>query len=546
MTGQSVILVEVDVVDPAGVQTTLRFSDRPVAPMAPADAARPNAVWDDRLIEAPTLRRSLFDDLQSLAPGLGVGAMVLANGDRALDVYQASVWGEVRVWRWIEGAAFADATRLMTGPAAGTPAFDAGTSRPGRVRLTLFDYRLALESPLQAASYGGANEDDDDIYFDGDETLKGQLKPLAFGDLRTAHIKAPFASISRSAYQLHDGVVLDDPDIGQVLAYDRGGDAGIAFFGPATGLIDDEGFADYDLYSWWPPEDPRPPDDMMEPGMVLWPSRGLLRLNAISVGELVFGFRGDATDGDYVETPAPVIARILKRVGIPVDRIGESFGLFDCDHVVGAYSQQPTTIREFIGWIALAAPMAVLPDRFGVWQAIAIAPPSAEAAITVRGSDILNLEADDDAPRGAGEFSVGWDRIWTTYRRESLQPVLWRTATEIRLAEPYRYVNLDDPAFKARFPSAWRRLKIDTPLRQQAHAEVVAGRLKALFGLRPDGRPRRQWRVTLELTEVVQAIELGATVALAAPEFGPDDRFLLIGEEPLRPRRDQIIWTLWG
>lgn len=565
----SVILVEADVVSPAGVASTLRFSDRAIFPLAPSDPDRPNLVWDDRLVEPPSLKRTLFDDLETLEPGLGVGVMTLANADRALDPYQGHVWGEVRVWRWIYGSPFSTAKTLLTGPAGGTPSYDVGSGKIARVRLTLYDYRLELERPLQSAAYGGANDVDAEIYFDGEEGLKGELKPLAYGDLRAAQVPAPLVNNNATAYQLHDGPIVTTGVGGyNIQIFDRGGDAGLENGGDVSAdVATDKEFYYFELYPELPdnPFDPRgpgggelPPVDPGEggdpdPSYDLPPPRwharteaGIVKMNGNLVGNIAFGFKGDASGTGYVETPGPIVARLLARLGVPAPRIGASVAAVDCDSVVGAYFQDAIDGRQAVGWLSRSAPMAVLPDRLGVWQATLLAPPAAEPAFTLAETDLLALEADEAAPRGAGEFSVGWDRIWTTYRREALQPALLNTTAETRLLAEYRYASAEDAAYKARHPSAWRKMKLDTPLRAQADAEALAALLKTLFGLRPDGRPRRQWRATIEMTDAVLDVPLGATVALSAPKYGVDDRFLLVGEEPLRPRRDRIIWTLWG
>ena len=557
---RTVILVEADLVSPLGVAVTLRFSDRAIAPMAPDDADRPNAVWSDRLIEPPTLKRMLFDDLQSLEPGLGVGTLVLANADGGLDAYESYVWGEVRVWRWTVGQAFSTALPLMTGPAAGTPSRDVQTRSPSRVRLTLFDYRLELERPIQTATLQGTNDVDGDIYFEGDASLRGRLKPLAYGNLLTAHIPAPLVNAYVSAYQLHDGPIAETHVGGYELQiYDRGGPAGLVFGNDLTGEIEtDEEFYYEALYPEVEdnPFDPVPPGDVppepdpeappLEPRWQAWTERGLLKLNGQLVGEIACGIAGDVTGGTYVETPGPIIARLLARAGVPAERIGASVASATCDSVMGLYVPAGGTAREIIGFVARSAPLAILPDRMGVWQAVPFAAPAEVADFTLIGDEIIQLEADDSAPRGAGEFIVGWDRIWTTYRRESLQAELQGTAAETRLAEPYRYSTLEDAAFKARYPSAWQTMKVDSALRYEADADALAETFQGLFGLRADGRPRRQWRVTIEMTDTVLALPLGSTVSIQAPDFGVEDHFLLIGEEPMRPRRDFIVWTLWG
>lgn len=529
-----VILVECDVVSPAGVASTLRFSDRAIWPMAPTDALRPNVAWDERLIEPPTIRRELFDDLQALDPGIGVGSMSLANADRALDAYQGHVWGEVRVWRWTVGTAFSTAKALIRGPAAGTPGFERLADRPARVRLMLYDYRLELEKPVQSATYGGTNNGST-ILYDGDAATKGQLKPLAFGNLLTAHIPGVLVNRAIGAYQIHDGrfATLPHPEI--MKFYDRGGAAGLnqgGDYGPVDAAR--------------APGTPSYFDGYNQSGYYGVESyKGLVRGNGALVGTVTFGIMGDAPAGAYVETPGPVIDRVLRRSGVPAGRIGPSVAAAASTAVVGFYVADATPAREVVGAIARSAPMAVLPDRQGVWQAVPFAPPKPAPDLTLTSAEILKVEADDVSSVGAGEISIGYDRLWTTYRREAIQPALLGTPAESRLAEQFRRASVEDTALKARYP-AWRKVSIDTALRNEADATALAGALKTLFGLRADGRPRRRWRVTLEMTDAALAWDLGATIRVSSPEAGLDDNFLLIAEEPMRPRRDLMIWTVWG
>lgn len=65
-----VILVEVDLVSPSGQATTLRFSDQPIRPFPPTDGSAANVAYDERIVEPPTLKRSLFDDLATLSLSL--------------------------------------------------------------------------------------------------------------------------------------------------------------------------------------------------------------------------------------------------------------------------------------------------------------------------------------------------------------------------------------------------------------------------------------------------------------------------------------------
>lgn len=532
--GLSVILVECDVVSPAGDPATLRFSDRAIYPMSPTDPGRPNMTWDDRLIEPPTLRRSLFEDLQTLTPGLGVGLMSLANADRALDVYQGWVWGEVRVWRWTYGTPFAAAARLMTGPAAGAPTYSVQSTRPGRVVLTLFDYRLELERPLQSNAYSGAN-DGVAVFYEGAIGIKGRLKPIALGDLMTAHVPAVPINQSFGAYQLHDGRMQNAVDGGHYFkVFDRGYDADYVLGGD---LSDSPGL------------EPTFPTIGLSPAHVYWFTRlGLFKFNGQPVGQVAFGVMG-ASPGPGLAAPTtagPLVAWVLAKAGVPAERIDASIPDYPSTAVLGAYATDAISAWDMVGWLARSAAMAVLPDRLGQWKALTFAPPAAVAIHSLGSADILQLEADEGVGLGAGEFSVGYDRVWTTYRRDNLFHALHDTPEETRLATEYRYTLDEDDGYKARHPGSWSKLKIETALRRQSDAEALTQTLKGLFGLRPDGRPRRAWRITLEMTDDVLAVQLGATVEVDAPEWGVGDRYILIAEEPMRPRRDLIIWTVWG
>lgn len=536
MSARTVILVECDVVSPGGAAATLRFADRAIAPFPPSDGSRPNVAFEDRLIEAPTVRRVLFEDIQTLEPGIGVGTMALANADRALDAYQGHVWGEVRVWRWTEGQSFASARRLLTGPAAGTPAFDVRSGAAGRVRLDLYDYRLELQRPVQTQAYAGTTKDPGGPILEGGVTLKGVLKPLAFGNLLNAQITYAPVQESPVIYKLHDGPIRLPADLYAVQIFDRGRYAYLDFGPGAT-----NGDASYSVPALEYVTDYTLPVSTF----ATWAPLALARYNANLVGTVAFGFLGDASGG-YTENPGPIIARILGRLGVPGGRIGGSVSGSGGAVVVGAFVQDSTSAGEMIAPLARAGRLAVLPDRNGVWQAVTLAAPAGAASYTIAAGDVIALEADDAGAAGAGEFVVGYDRVWTTYRRGDLSPELWDTDEEARLAETWRWARASDDAYKARFPVTWRSIRIETALRNRGDAEALAAALKGLFGLRGDGRPRRQWRVTLEMTDAVLDVPLGATVGLTAPQFGIDDRFVLIGEEPLRPRRDLIVWTLWG
>ncbi|MFN3858428.1 MAG: hypothetical protein ACK4RV_11840 [Caulobacter sp.] len=512
------VLMEVDVLSPDGEPGVLRFSDRAVRPFPPTDPLRPNIGFDDRLNYPPALRRAFFDDLASLSPGLGFGAAILANADGGLDPWEAFTWGEMRIWLWTDGTPFSAAlpvTRGLTSP----PEFSRPSRSPAQVRVSLYDYRAELERPLQETRYAGDNDGEDVLYEGTADDLKNRPKPLAFGRLEDAHIPAPMVNAGVLAHQLHDGEIA-----GQVEVFDRGDDAGFVDEGALVG-------AAFDAF------EPDPASHCQDLG------RGLVKINGDPVGRLTFGLLGDAAGG-YAETTGPVLARMLGRAGVPADRIGPSVSGLAAPAVIGAWFGDQVSGRDALGWVARSAMAVLAPDRAGVWAADRLAPPAAIAVHTISADELVDVEPDATTPAPAGEVRVGYGRIWTVFRGTEIAPALRGSPEEARLTEEYRWAVAEDATVKARFPRTWRTIEVTTALRGEADALALASDLKALFGLRPDGRPRRVWRLVIELTAAVLAVPLGATIAVESDAL--DGLYLLIAEEPMRPRRDLCIWTVWG
>jgi hypothetical protein len=512
------ILMEVDVVSPAGEAGVLRFCDRAIRPFPPSDADRPNAAFDDRLKTPPALRRALFDDLASLSPGLGFGAAVLANADKGLEPWKAHAWGEVRVWLWTVGEPFGSAIPLGRGPCT-PPDFDRRGSRPGEVRLGFYDYRAEVEGALQQALFAGDNGVAGELYEGTADDLKDRHKPMGWGRLDDAHIPAPMVNAGVLAHLLNEG-----PISAPVQVFDRGDDAGFADQGALVGPA-------FDAFA------PSPASRCQDL------TRGLVKINGDPVGRLTFGFRAGPAAG-YVETTGPVLARMLAKAGVPPERISASVEALPDTGVVGAWFDDATSARDALGWVARSAMAVLAPDRDGVWTAELLAPPAAVADHEIAPDELVDYSNDATAPEPAGEVKVGWGRVWTTFRGADLAPALRGTAAETRLAEDYRWTVDPDATVKARYPRTWRTLEFTTALRLEADAVALAARLKAMFGLRPDGQPRRVWRVVIELTAATQAVALGKTIGLPGTDL--EGLFLLIGSEPMRPRRDLVTWTLWG
>lgn len=514
------ILIEVDVVSPAGAAKTLRYSDRAVRPFPASAASKANLVWDNRIIENPTFREALFGDVLTLKPTSGYGMLTLANADHQLDQYQGHAWGEVRVWRWTFGTPFTAAVQVLRGVCA-QPMFDPRTSAATRVRVPLFDQGAELEKPIQTNTYAGTNGTGGVLYEGTAGGLKGRAKPLAFGNLLDAHLPAALVNPGSFVHQLHDGAIEGAEQI-----FDGG---------VAAGYIDDGDSANAAF-------------DASAPAATHYRTdvgRSLVKINGSPVLGLTFGCKGDKTGGVYAETPGPVLARLLARAGVAGGQIGASVAALASAAVVGVYAPDQVNASELIGLVARSALAAIVPDRNGVWQAATIAPPKPVADFPLAFDQVIDLVPEDATPP-IGEIRVGWGKVYTTFTSTELKPSIRNTATETQLGQEYRYAVLADAAVKGRFPKTWQTLTFDTALRQEAAATALAAQLQALFGLRADGSPRRMWRATVELTDAALALQLGSTVGLDYPPLGISENFLLVGRDLMRPRRDQALWTLWG
>lgn len=520
----TVILCEITAIPPGGgAPVTLRYSDRAVRPMPPDDPARPDAVFDPRLITPPALRRELWTDLGSLSPGSGSGAMELANADRALDVWQGHSWRDIRVWRWTEGTGFDQALPLLSGLCL-PPGYGYSSNEPARVKVYLADAWQSLRKPLQEDLYEGGN-DGVSVFYDGTPAgLAGSPKPLAFGNLTDAHLPAPQVNAQLQAYQVRQGGEAQGGwGPGQLDLYDRGAPAGYSYEG-------NFGLSAFRTRALAPS------------GYCTHRAGGLVRIEGQPVGALTFGLIAPLNANQ-----SAILSALLSLAGVAPAQIDASVTPGSVPDI-GVFYGEPVQASEAISHLARSTGRSLSPGRDGIWRARELAPPSETADYEIPPADVISVATDDSAPDPAGEIRVGYGRIYRTFNETDIAPSLRGDAEEERLANAYRWVTVEDSAAKAAYPDNWRRMEIATALRQKADAEALASTLAALFGLPASGRRRRAWRVTTELTEERLTIsqQLGATIALNWPQAGIEGHFLLIAEELMRPSRDQIIWTLWG
>lgn len=525
-------------------ETVQWFADSAVRPFGPGASlsghALGNVVIEDRVLAAPTLARELAGDLATLSPGIGLGALELANADGALDAALDDIWRSVAVWLWDMDRPLAEAVFVFSADCGRVDeAF--GEGRPRRLVVPLSDAMSRLDRPLQGSLFAGANNGTTILHEGRAGGIKGQPKPILVGDLATSqggcgHLPGVPVSDDALTFLIHERYAGDPDNAGLLEVFDRGAPSGLAFDGnyqtpgalearvlPAASFCTDR-------------------------------KRGLVKITQGLVGPVAFG--GAVALGFLGPDGGPwqwCLAKVLAQAGTsggakanvaawapPPPNVDAAF----IGPRVGWWFDAAISVREAAAVLCRSAGAVLAPSRSGVLAPVVLAPPVAIPAITLAAHDIVALGTDAKAPSPVGEVSVGWGRLWTTYQGDELAPALRGTPDEARLAAQWRWSVAEDASTKAK-AADWRTVRLETALREEADAQALGAQLLALFGLGAGGA-RRVWRVTLEMTAARLAVDLGATVRLAAPGLGVDGDFILLGEALCQPRRDLMVWSLFG
>ena len=524
-------LAELDLVSPADEAVTLYFSDIPVRPFPSDDPDRPNRRYDNRLLEAPSIALDIYADASRLTGGLGIGQMVLANADGALNGFRGWVFRAVRLW-WGEPAqrSFA-AFRPMLDGRAETPAWVVSAGQPSRLVVPIYDNRLDLERDIQETIYAGDNVGDAG-YEGGPDDLLDRPKPLALGDLTTANIPLIWVNPAAQAGQVHDGEI--DALSG---LFDRGADAALTSDG-------DESGASFDTAT------PAAGHLVTDLG------RGLVKVNQAFGGDVTVGCLGavDLVAGaGYLDTAPPLIEALIKRRDAGAS-IGASFAALAAAATakVGLYIADRQATRQAVDAFARSLPGWVLPDPLGTWQTGKLRLPTGTPARTIRPVDILSIapgEAEVSVP--AWKVTVRGERYYQTHTRSSLAESVWDTPDEARLRAEWREAVVQDTALRDRWWPNTREVVIETALRERTDMEAAAELLFDVMSVRADDTPFEEWVVTVEMDEdwldLIADPGLGvAEVRLIWPPDGIDRTLLVMGTRPGRPAGNQITLRLWG
>jgi len=516
----AVILLEVNLVDKNGAASVLRLCDRPIRPFAPNDTERPNAQFDDRLLEPPSIRRSLFADLSTLSADAGFGDFSASNADGGLDYLQSSAFGKITVWRWTAGA-FSTAQQILIGQAA-APVWQIDADGKQALLVPLTDLRGAFDRPLQDNLYAGTNANAADI--EGKEGgIKGRPKPLAFGDLSKAHIPGVLVNDTGYIWQLHDGQINGSE------AVSERGDL-------ASGLIDD-GDLSSSVFDSTTPVAAHYQMDL---------ARGLFKHGGAPGPSLGFDFLGDAASS-YSDKLAGIAKKILQKAGVSAGDISADFATAEAAATAkaGLWISDAVSVIAALDFVARGDLAAVLPDRAGVWRWVEL-KAAGGAGHTIDFDEIISLEADDDEMQiPVWDVEVLYARNYQVLTGDNVAPTIRATTREEFISKDWRLARKFVQTTKDRWPGA-RSLRIESALIDEADALALAARLLALFGPRSDGTPKQVLRVVREQSSAALTVDLGQSVRVKFPPASIDRDFTLIEEEVLRPDASKLTWRLFG
>jgi len=475
----------------AACERTLYFSDGGLT-TAPDDTPA-NTWFAPRLAVPASFELSVYKDgVTGGASDGGWGEIELTALDGGLD-YLADYALDGRRFvlsRTSTGRADA-ATVVMTGV---VESFELTWSR---LVLHIRDRKAKLEEPIQETLYAGTNNGPGGL--EGDESLKGQEKPLCFG--KCLNVTPAEVNASDRMYQVHDGAIEAVDAV-----YDKGAALEFAADYADAAALQAATFAAGQYATCL--------------------AEGLFRLWTAPAGDVTADIRGDAMGG-YVDHVAGILERIVR----------ERAGLVDADlalpDLAALAAAAPAEVGIYLGPGDSEDMDAVLDalcrsvgawwafDRMGVLRCGRFEAPAGDPAATFTTLEIRDREGveklpPDDLGNGVPiwRVSLSSQRNWTVQDKDRLAGVVQDDAERVAwLAEETRTALAEDAAVKTAHPLS-PVLEVETLLTGAADAATEAARLLALYSTRRD-----RFNVQLK-PKHAEAIQLGDVVELRLPRFG--------------------------
>lgn len=507
--------LEVDAWNGAAVET-LRFGSKTFVTPAPANRVYLGCISDLGMLDV-----SIFDGGGTLGnPSASLGSIVLDNVDGSLDAYLNYGFDgrAYRLYELQEGAqSLGGALLLASGLLAGIDTSDALYS----LRLRLRDARAALETPLLTARYAGTTTDGSMTTFEGDETLKGQIKPRIFGS--ATNMLPRQVNRFLNVWQVNDGPVASilpmDGGVPLTIAGDYPTPAAMLAANIASGAT--QRFA-------------------------TCLAAGLFRLDDAAQAQITADVIEGATAAS--RRTGAIVGRLLALAGATaVDT--PSLDNLDFD-VPGEIELVVDTDAEALAVIAdaLASVGAALtPLADGTFTVVRVAAPAGlpVASFTLRTIDEISSIALAKGPTAEGEgvpvhqIELTWGRVWQVQNEGDLAG----SVTELRRAyvkEATRRIVVENAAVKAAHPLS-QKLTFDTLFAAQADAQTEAARRLAIYSVRRD-------YLAIAVSEPEsRGVMLGDVIRLTVPRFGwqVGKLFLVVGRSDDFTKRT-VTLSIWG
>jgi hypothetical protein len=516
-------LLEIDALDDAGAEVTLRYSSAEYRGEAPFEVrVRQPALYTIRASGLPFGGGSRS----------GFGEAVLVNKDGGLDfLADYAVDGrECRLTLYSETETFAESdawavlavdgdgnTLAVDGDdnellvdASSTYVFFGTVTKlvdgDGTLSVRLRDFREALSEPHPHNVYAGTNSLPSGV--EGVEAdIKGRMKPRVYGSVSNA--TPVLVNTARLIYQFHDGgsvVVTALRDRGVVLT-DDGEQASLTALELATS-----------------------PD----PGHYIR-FQGYVRLGAIPTGEVT----GDI-ESTIATQAGDVFSLIAGEAGYSIVS-GEAAAINDAG-VVGLHITNETPTADLLDRITRSIGGYWAITQSGELTVRRLFAPYAPSVL-ITDAEIISMTR---SATGTGDNGLPiWRVIVQGDRVETVQNEVAATAPAsiaARVSAQYRQAIDEDPSVKYRHPLA-SELTIEGVLRDLDDCADVAERLGDLFGVRRD-----IVEVTARLEpNVLEAIRLGTEITVRSYRYGyTQGRDFIVLGHTLDARLGRATLFLWG
>lgn len=512
----------------ASAEVTLRWCSGDGYVTGPGETPA-NTVFAPRLLEPINYERHAWSSgTTSGESRVGAGLIELANPDGELDGLVGDYALDGRALRVLIGqdsAPYADFQPLLTG----TMEQPEVTSTRARIRIR--DRARLLDEPIQTATYAGTSTGSTGL--EGGDDVRGRPKPLTYGVAR--NVSAVLVNASLLAFQVHDGPVQDVTAV-----YVRG--AAIT-----------KG-ADYTSQSQL--ESSAPSTGTYR----VWPGGGMFRLGSQPDGQVTADVGGDAAGGNYVSAVPAIVERIITtRGGLTADDIGVSVGSLasSLTQPVGAHISGGGPIRQTLDDLCASLGLYWYFDQQGAFQLGRLEAPAGAPALTLQtfggrgivaepdSADVLSLERQSSRDEGNGlpawRVTVGYRRNWTVQSPGDLAGAVSEARKSTVSRDMLTTAPADDTSVQAVHLLA-TELRRDTLLDAAADAEVERDRLAGIYGVRRD-----RYRVRVQLSGDVAAVDLGSVVRLQVPRFGLDGgKLMTVTGVVYDARRSILELDLWG